>query len=148
VESSRVSNEVEAIETLKKQNKELSDAIKQLEGNYSTLNQDHTSVANELISAKMDIARIHDENDVLAQTSNELKKKLECMPKQIEERVKEEMDILYTKNKALVERNTTLEEQLAYMENMIIEIKQKYGESENEREVLSQRLVELKKIMA
>jgi chromosome segregation ATPase len=70
------------------------------------------------------------------------------MPKQIEERVKEEMDILYTKNKALVERNTTLEEQLAYMENMIIEIKQKYGESENEREVLSQRLVELKKIMA
>lgn len=147
VESARANNEAEAIEALKRQNKSLADSIKQMDSNYSELNKEHTQVASELITAKMDIARIHDENEALHQQSNDLKKALETLPGEVETRVKEEMEILYTKNAALVERNSALEDQLAYMENMIIEIKVKYAESESEREGLRQRLTDLKRLM-
>jgi chromosome segregation ATPase len=125
----------------------LADSIKQLDTDYSDLNKEHTELATELITAKMDIARIHDENEALRQKSNDLKKTLETLPAEVETRVKEEMEILYTKNAALVERNSALEDQLAYMENMIIEIKAKYTESEQEREGLRQRLTDLKRLM-
>lgn len=125
----------------------MADSIKQLDTNYTELNKEHTQVASELIAAKMDIARIHDENEALFQKSNDLKKALETLPAEVETRVKEEMEILYTKNAALVERNSALEDQLAYMENMIIEIKVKYAESESERESLRQRLTDLKRLM-
>lgn len=125
----------------------MADSIKQMDSSYSELNKEHTAVASELITAKMDIARIHDENEALRQQSNDLKKALEILPGEVEARVKEEMEILYTKNAALVERNSALEDQLAYMENMIIEIKVKYAESENEREGLRQRLTDLKRLM-
>lgn len=147
VESARANNEAEAIEALKRQNKALAESIKQLDNSYTELNKEHTEVASELITAKMDIARIHDENEALRQQSNDLRKALETLPGEVETRVKEEMEILYTKNAALVERNSALEDQLAYMENMIIEIKVKYAESENEREGLRQRLTDLKRLM-
>lgn len=118
-----------------------------MDHDYTELNKDHTTLAAELISAKMDIARIHDENEHLRQQTHDLKKKLETLPGEVEARIKEEMEILYTKNAALVERNSALEDQLAYMENMIIEIKVKYAESENEREGLRQRLTDLKCLM-
>lgn len=104
-------------------------------------------LAAELITVKMDIARIHDENELFRQQTNDLKKTLETLPAEVETRVKEEMEILYTKNAALVERNSALEDQLAYMENIIIEIKVKHAESENEREGLRQRLNDLKCLM-
>jgi chromosome segregation ATPase len=147
VEASRANNEAEAIEALKKQNKVLADSIKSIETNYSELNKEHTDIAKELITAKMNIARINDENEVLRQQSTDLKKALETLPGEVEARVKEEMEILYTKNAALVERNSSLEDQLAYMENMIIDIKTKYSESEEEREALRQRLTDLKHLM-
>lgn len=125
----------------------MAESIKKMDIEYSDLNKEHTEIATELITAKMDIARIHDENEALRQQSNDLKKVLETLPAEVETRVKEEMEILYTKNAALVERNSALEDQLAYMENMIIEIKEKYSESENEREGLRQRLTDLKRLM-
>ncbi|KAI8985394.1 hypothetical protein BDB01DRAFT_83754 [Pilobolus umbonatus] len=123
------------------------ESIQMMETDYIDLNNKHNDVAAELITAKMDIARIHDENEGLRQQANELKKVLETLPSEVETRVKEEMEILYTKNAALVERNSALEDQLAYMENMIIEIKSKYADSESEREGLRQRLTDLKRLM-
>jgi chromosome segregation ATPase len=125
----------------------LQESIRQVDHEYTELNQDHTTLAAELITAKMDIVRIHNENEVLRQQTNELKKTLDSLPAEVEARVKEEMEILFTKNSVLVERNSALEEQLKYMETMIIEIKVKYAESEREREGLHQRLSGLKHLM-
>ncbi|KAG1051043.1 hypothetical protein G6F46_008507 [Rhizopus delemar] len=147
IESSKASSEAEIIESLKKQNKQLQESIRQVDHEYTELNQDHTTLAAELITAKMDIVRIHNENEVLRQQTNELKKTLDSLPAEVEARVKEEMEILFTKNSVLVERNSALEEQLKYMETMIIEIKVKYAESEREREGLHQRLSGLKHLM-
>ncbi|OAD68364.1 hypothetical protein PHYBLDRAFT_117618, partial [Phycomyces blakesleeanus NRRL 1555(-)] len=147
VEAARANSEAEAIEAMRRQNKALSETVRQLEIHITDLNKGHKEVATDLISTKMEIARFHDENDALRQQSYDLKKALETMPFEVEQRVKDEMEILATKNAALVERNSSLEDQLVYMENMVIDIKVKYADSENERETLRQRLSELKRLM-
>ncbi|KAI8388213.1 rab-GTPase-TBC domain-containing protein [Radiomyces spectabilis] len=147
VEAARANTEAEAIETLRRQNKALSETVRHLEQTMENLNKEHALVASQLIASKMDIARTNDENDALRQQANDLKRALETLPGEVEARVKEEMEILCTKNGALVQRNAALEDQLAYMENMVIEMKVKYADSENEREGLRQRLNDLKKLM-
>ncbi|KAI7864581.1 rab-GTPase-TBC domain-containing protein [Spinellus fusiger] len=147
IEAARANTEAEAIETMRRQNKALTETVQQLETHLKDLNKEHQQVATALITTKMEIARFHDENDALHQQSHDLKKALETMPFEVEQRIKDEMEVLATKNAALVERNSALEDQLAYMENMVIEIKVKYAESENEREALKQRLTELKRLM-
>ncbi|KAF7728413.1 GTPase-activating protein [Apophysomyces ossiformis] len=147
VEAARANTEAEAVEVLRRQNKALTETIRQLENNLKESNKDHERVANELIETKMETARLHDENDALRQQSYDLKKALETLPLEVEARVKQEMEILCTKNTALVERNSALEDQLVYMENMVIEFKMKYAESENERESLRRRLSDVKRLM-
>ncbi|KAG0163626.1 GTPase-activating protein [Apophysomyces sp. BC1034] len=147
VEAARANTEAEAVELLRRQNKALAETIRHLEDNVKDNNKDHERVANELIVTKMETARLHDENDALRQQSYDLKKALETLPQEVEARVKQEMEILCTKNTALVQRNSALEDQLVYMENMVIEFKVKYAESENEREALRQRLADLKRLM-
>ncbi|CAO3591026.1 unnamed protein product [Absidia cylindrospora] len=147
VESAKANTESEAIETLRRQNKLLSETAKQLESNMTDLNNDHLNVASQLIETKMDIARIHDENDALRQQSHDLKKALETLPAEVELRVKDELEVLGTKNSALTQRNKALEEQLADMEKMVVDIKVLYADSENEREALRQRLADLKRLM-
>ncbi|CAO3579791.1 unnamed protein product [Absidia cylindrospora] len=147
VESAKANTEAEAIEALRRQNKLLAETTKQLEANMTDLQKDHMSVANQLIETKMDIARINDENDALRQQSHDLKKALETLPGDVELRVKDELEVLSTKNSALSQRNTALEDQLAYMEKMVVDIKVLYADSENEREALRQRLADLKRLV-
>ncbi|KAI8366043.1 rab-GTPase-TBC domain-containing protein [Radiomyces spectabilis] len=146
-EASRANTEMQAVDVLRKQNKALSEAVRQLECQLGQLRRQHDEVTDELISSKMETARVQDENDALRQQSNDFKKALDTLPTEMQIRMKEEMEILWTKNAALVERNSALEDQLAYMENMIIDMKIKYAESENERYTLRQRLVDLKKLI-
>ncbi|CAO3648864.1 unnamed protein product [Cunninghamella blakesleeana] len=147
IESAKANTEAEAIETLKRQNKLLTESVKHLEVNMNDLNKEHAQVAQQLIDTKMDIARINDENDALRQQSYDLKRALETLPNDVETRVKEELEVLSAKNSALTQRNTALEEQLAYMEKMVVDIKVLYADSENEREGLRQRLADLKRLM-
>jgi len=112
-----------------------------------TLNREHIDIANELINTKMELARVKDENDSLHHTVSDLRKSLESTPARIESRFQEEMDVLANKNIDLVTRNTQLEDQLANLENMLIEIKMRYAESENEREVLKRKWNGLKKAL-
>jgi chromosome segregation ATPase len=112
-EAARASGEAEVLDTLRKQNKQLKDSVKRLENSVNQLNTEHIAVANRLIESKLEMARLNDENDALQQQSNELKRALDTLPAEVEARVKEEMEILCTKNAALVERNSSLEEQLS-----------------------------------
>ncbi|GAB5588134.1 GTPase-activating protein [Umbelopsis nana] len=146
-EAAKASSEAEVLDTLKKQNKQLKDSVKRLENSVNQLNTEHIAVANRLIESKLEMARLNDENDALHQQSNELKRALDTLPAEVEARVKDEMEILCTKNAALVERNSALEEQLSYMESMIIDIKMKFAESENERDSLRRKLGDMKKLM-
>lgn len=145
--AAKANTELEAMTALKRQNKALGETVKRLEAKLAELNKEHDKVAQELIQSKMEVARIHDENDALRQQSFDLKRALELLPNEVETRVKEEMEVLGTKNAALVQRNVALEDQLGYMENLVIEMKVKFAESENERETLQRRLSDLKKLV-
>ncbi|KAI9312451.1 rab-GTPase-TBC domain-containing protein [Dichotomocladium elegans] len=146
-DTARSNSEAEAIDALRRQNKALTETLRKLQNALNDLNREHDTVAKELIESKMEIARIHDENDALRQQSFDLKRALETLPNEVEGRVKEEMEVLSTKNTTLIERNTMLEEQLTYMEQLVIEMKVKFLESENERDSLERRLTDLKRVM-
>jgi hypothetical protein len=95
----------------------------------------------------MELVKVKDENDELNSTVTELRKIVEAQPAEIEDKLREEMNILAEKNVSLVQKNNGLEDQLANLENMLIEIKMRYAESENEREVLQRKWNDLKKAL-
>ncbi|CAB4401126.1 unnamed protein product [Rhizophagus irregularis] len=139
--------EAEAIEKLRSNNIQLSSRVKQLEGSLQTLNREHVELANELINTRMELAKSNDENKELHSTIEELHKIVELQPAEIEAKLREEMNILAKKNISLVQKNNLLEDQLANLENMLIESKMRYAESENEREVLQRKWNDLKKAL-
>ncbi|PKC71930.1 hypothetical protein RhiirA1_390172 [Rhizophagus irregularis] len=139
--------EAEAIEKLRSNNIQLSSRVKQLEGSLQTLNREHVELANELINTRMELAKSNDENKELHSTVEELHKIVELQPAEIEAKLREEMNILAKKNISLVQKNNLLEDQLANLENMLIESKMRYAESENEREVLQRKWNDLKKAL-
>ncbi|KAG9301327.1 hypothetical protein G9A89_004079 [Geosiphon pyriformis] len=136
-----------AMERLRLSNNQLSHQVKNLEGSLQTLNREHIDIANELINTKIELAKIKDENDSLHHTVNDLRRSLTNAPIEIENRVREEMNTLASKNFELVTKNTQLEDQLSNIESMLIEIKMRYAESENEREVLRRKWNDLKKAL-
>lgn len=95
----------------------------------------------------MELAKSNDENKELHSTVEELHKIVELQPAEIEAKLREEMNILAKKNISLVQKNNLLEDQLANLENMLIESKMRYAESENEREVLQRKWNDLKKAL-
>lgn len=95
----------------------------------------------------MELAKSNDENKELHSTVEELRKIVELQPAEIEAKLREEMNILAEKNINLVQKNNLLEDQLANLENMLIESKMRYAESENEREVLQRKWNDLKKAL-
>ncbi|GBB99666.1 hypothetical protein RclHR1_00360015 [Rhizophagus clarus] len=139
--------ETEAIEKLRSNNSQLSSRVKQLESSLQTLNREHVELANELINTRMELAKSDDENKELHSTVEELRKTIELQPAEVEAKLREEMNILAEKNISLVQKNNLLEDQLANLENMLIESKMRYAESENEREVLQRKWNDLKKAL-
>lgn len=91
------------------------------------------------------MTRIQDERDALRQQNQELKQMVEQISVKVESHMQSDMEKLCTKNQLLTQKNAQLQDQLADMESVLIEIKLKYALSESEREKLSQRLCELKK---
>ncbi len=146
-EKRKIAAETEAIDKLRSNNSQLSSRVKQLEGSLQTLNREHVELANELINTRMDLAKSIDENNELHSTAVELRKTIETQPAEIEAKLRDEMNILAEKNVSLVQKNNVLEDQLANLENMLIESKMRYAESENEREVLQRKWNDLKKAL-
>ncbi|CAJ0850623.1 16202_t:CDS:2 [Entrophospora sp. SA101] len=146
-EKKRFIAEAEAAERIRVNNNHLSGKIKSLESSLQTLDREHVELANDFINTKMELAQYKDENDNLHQTIANLRRNLEIQHKEIESKTQDQMEDLAKKNIELVERNNLLEDQLSSLENMLIEIKMRYAESENEREVLKRKWNDLKKAL-
>ncbi|CAG8810271.1 28142_t:CDS:2, partial [Dentiscutata erythropus] len=146
-EKRRLMSEAEAIEKIKTNNYHLTNQVKYLESNLQELNREHVELANELVNTKVELAKVKDDNEELQMTASDLRKVLQAQPIEIENNYKEQIDSLTQKNVTLIERNNTLEDQLAGLEKMLIEMKMRYAESENERELLKRRLNDLKKAL-
>ncbi|KAG0225699.1 GTPase-activating protein [Actinomortierella wolfii] len=134
-------------ESLREQNKQLMAQVKTLETSLSVLNKEHVDLAKEVISNKLEMARLQDDNDALQQKVNELTKIVDAQGKDVEERFRGEIESVLQKNMEYLQKNQQLEDQLNELENMLIETKMKYAESENERDALTRKLADLRKAL-
>ncbi|CAJ0627040.1 841_t:CDS:2 [Entrophospora sp. SA101] len=146
-ERRRLIIEAGTAEKMRANNIHLSNKVKNLENSLQTLDREHVELANDFISTKMELAQCRDENDNLSHLIKDLRRGLVDQPKEIENKLQNQMDGLVKNNFDLIEKNNSLKDQLENLENMLTEIKVRYAESENERETLKQKWNDLKKAL-
>ncbi|KAG0288155.1 GTPase-activating protein [Linnemannia gamsii] len=139
--------ELAAEESLRESNRQLSMHVRRLEGSLHTLNKEHVDLAKELISRKVEMAQLQDQNDVLIQKVSDLTRMVDAQGKEVEDRYKDEIQAVLEKNVALVKKNEQADEQCSFLESLLIDTKMKYAESENERDTLARKLNDLKKAL-
>ncbi|KAF9896265.1 GTPase-activating protein [Lobosporangium transversale] len=139
--------ELAAEESLKEANRQLSAQVRQLEASMHQLNKEHVDLAKELITRKMEMAQLQDRNDVLTQKVSDLTKIVDSQAREKEEQYKGEIQDVLRKNMEYLKRNEELEDQLSYMEGLLVETKMQYAESEVERDNLGRKLNEMKKAL-
>ncbi|RCI03025.1 GTPase-activating protein [Rhizopus stolonifer] len=147
IETIKADTEASVIESLRKKNRLLSEQFKSLENENKQVKEEHARVAEQLVQKKQELARIYDENDALKQKTIELRKVIQVLPSQIEDQVQSDMEKLCLKNQTLNQKNAQLQDQLADLESLVIEMKLKYAQSESDRYTLNQKLSDLKKCM-
>lgn len=138
---------MEALYHVKQQNKILLENVNQRQTKLEQLEKKHAKVAKELIDAKLEYIQLQQANDSLRQQSFDLKKSLDALPDQMEIQLKDRIQALGGDNIILENKNNDLEQQLARMETMFMDIKARYAQSENERDELLQRLEEFRELV-
>ncbi|KAG0075132.1 GTPase-activating protein [Podila epicladia] len=136
-----------AEESLRESNRQLSGHVRRLEGALHTLNKEHVDLAKELISRKVEMAQLQDKNDVLTQKVSDLTKIVDAQAKEVEDRYKDEIQTVKDEALEAQKKSKQLEEQMTYLENLVIETKMQYAESENEKDALARKLHDLKKAL-
>ncbi|KAI8149121.1 rab-GTPase-TBC domain-containing protein [Fennellomyces sp. T-0311] len=122
-------------EHLRRINAELSSHVRRLEKSYRNLEGEHSEVTKQVIDAKMNVARLDDENQQLRWQLSQARTELDQL--KLNMPVVEE---LQRSNRQLSQRNCDLENQLEDVEAILISLKMKYAESESNYEVMMQKL--------
>lgn len=135
------------LESLKSQNKQLEEKVRTLETNLTTLNLEHVDLANQFIQTKIDQTKLKEQNDVLSRQVLELTKSLAEEQGNVEKAASQAKEEVDAEKEKLVERNAQLEEQLKEMEQTLIMTKLQFAESENARDTLARKLMDLKKAL-
>jgi predicted nucleic acid-binding Zn-ribbon protein len=99
-------------ESLRQSNRELKETIQRLEASLKKLQEDHQDVAKQVITSKVDLARLDTANSELRNQNSVLRRQLDSLPSEIEARWKSQFDTLCKENADLVQRNSTLEDSL------------------------------------
>ncbi|KAI8640350.1 rab-GTPase-TBC domain-containing protein [Parasitella parasitica] len=136
------------IDELQKSNIEMQRQLKALETKTETLKQEHNDVNSEFQNTLQQLNTLKDEGSSLSMLVNSLKKAVDELPEKVESKTKVQFESLCSENASLIGRNSTLEDRLQKAESVLIDIKIRYAQSENDKESLHQRLYELKKLMS
>ncbi|KAI7852043.1 rab-GTPase-TBC domain-containing protein, partial [Circinella umbellata] len=122
-------------ENLRRINTELSSHVRRLEKSYRNLEHEHQEVTQQVIDAKMKVARMEDDSQQLrwqlSQAKTELEQLKTSMPA-VEETQRQ--------NKHLLQKNGHLESQLEDVEAVLISLKMNYAERESAYEEMRQKL--------
>lgn len=136
------------MDELQKSNMELKKKLESVETKSSTLKQDHKDVRGQLQDTMTQLNLLKDEKNSLSTVVSSLKTAVETVPQKIESQNKNQFEGLCSENATLIGKNSSLEDQLQKAESVLIDMKIRYAQSENEREELHRRLYELKKLMS
>jgi hypothetical protein len=135
----------EAEESIRQSNITLQATVKRLEESLEVLNTEHVALANDLVTCKLALAKLEDENEALEATVADLKMIVDRQPIEVEERLRGEMQTIMEKERLTSTRNGALEEQLADMEQELIHIKMAFATEHQDYEQLKQKMEGLKK---
>lgn len=127
---------------VKRENVLLTEQIKKLRQSYKTLEIEHQDVAQQVIHAKMSMASLATENQQLRHELSQLKTEMTKIKSSFEEERQDQFDHLAQQNAHLASVNSSLEDRLSELEGVLIEMKPKYAESENDYELMKQKLNE------
>ncbi|KAG2204917.1 hypothetical protein INT46_002686 [Mucor plumbeus] len=136
------------IEELQKSNLEMKKQLNALESKTNTLKQEQKDVNGQLQDTLRHLNSLKDEGSSLTTLVTSLEKAVDELPEKIESKTKDQFEGLCSENATLIGHNSTLEDQLQKAESILIDMKIRYAQSENDKEELHRRLYELKKLMS
>ncbi|EPS44175.1 hypothetical protein H072_1887 [Dactylellina haptotyla CBS 200.50] len=134
-------------EALKAHNQLLNSKVKQLSKEIESLTEEHVAVATDLVHKKMQNSQLLDENEGLKIEVDELKVVVDKQPKEVEAKLKDEMDRIMKRNLEIHTENQSLEDQMREMEMELVGTKMSLAEITESHELLKTRWNELRKAL-
>ncbi|OBZ86694.1 Ecotropic viral integration site 5 [Choanephora cucurbitarum] len=132
---------------LHKSNALLKKKLKTLEEKTATLRSEHEDVCDQLKGTHEQLEVLKDENHTIRTQISSLQAAVDEVPEKIEAKTKDQFEALCSENGQLIGKNSTLEDELQKAEAVLIDMKIRYAQSENDKEELNKRLHELKKLI-
>ncbi|KAF1807360.1 rab-GTPase-TBC domain-containing protein [Mucor lusitanicus] len=133
-------------DSIRRENIELQEQIKKLKLSYKTLEKEHQDIAQQVISSKMSMASLDAENQQLKHELAVMKAEMVKIKNCMDDERQRQFDELAQHNAHLVDTNSQLEDRLSELEAVLIDMKLKYAESENDYELMKQKLHEAQKL--
>ena len=115
-------------ENLRTANTGLAGKIRTLEERAQKSDADHVQMATEMIRHKMENEDLKTSNEELRGEVEALKKIVGSQPEEVENRLKDEMERIMTRNSEVQNENRALEEQMVDMEKALVEAKMQYAQ--------------------
>lgn len=133
-------------EEMKIKNKQLQREIRKLEHDYTLLNREHITMANELIQNRLEISTLKDENNDLRsmitelqeQLAGEVRKRLLPNPdSEIPNDLKKDLSKTMERNIEVMDQNQELQERIATLETQIKSLKNGKSKSKSSSQSIS-----------
>ena len=102
--------------------------IRQLEERTEKSDAEHVQIASELVRLKVDNEELQDKNESLTGQVDELKKVAESEAKNVEDRLREEMQRVINRNSEVQNENRHIQDTMAQMEKDLVDTKIQYAE--------------------
>ncbi|OSS50007.1 hypothetical protein B5807_04884 [Epicoccum nigrum] len=147
-EQQRVEKERETeLQGLKERTTTLEAKVRSLENRAEQSDREHVEMASELIKTKVENEQFAEENEILKTKVEELQKIVDTQPEEVEKRLKNEMETVMQKNIVVHNENRALEEQMAEMEQELVDTKMKWATINEEHESLKQKWNNISQMM-
>lgn len=147
-EQQRVEKERESeLQGLKERTATLETKVRSLENRAEQSDREHVEMASELIKTKVENEQLAEENETLKTKVEELQKIVDTQPEEVEQRLKSEMETVMQKNIVVHNENRALEEQMAEMEQELVDTKMKWATINEEHETLKQKWNNISQMM-
>ncbi|KAL7266404.1 hypothetical protein RUND412_011051 [Rhizina undulata] len=139
-------NELE-IEGLRRSNVSLTLKVKKLEEMNEELNREYVRIASSEVALKVQNDQLADENEALNAKVEGLKEIVDKQPREIEDKLKGEMEILMIRNLQVHNENQSLEESMMEMEKELVTAKMQLATVNEDYDALKSRWNDLKKAL-
>lgn len=119
------------LETLRNANTTLTTRVKALEEQTQQTDNEHVTIASDMVRIKVENDTLHDENEGLKVKIEELQKMVETQPEEVEAKLKEEMDRILQRNSEVQSENRVLKEEQEEMEGELVDVKMRHAQVSN-----------------